>query len=546
MTAALRRAPWTALTRSLWTETAVAGVLLVAVGFVAFGSHVRDGGFYNDDWSFVTITHYWSTSFVEAISNMTFQWFRPVVLVYWPLTHTVFGDNVSLHLAWAALLGVLVSLAFFVFLRTLGLAFVHAAVIAALVLVFPASDSTRLWATGSIALLASLFALLGAIVAVRGLAASGRRAVIMHAAAVALYALSVMTYEVAPPAILAMGAVYWLRAGRRAALPRWIADVATVATILVFVTSHSWNEPQPIQNQLDHARLIADQGLWLIAGALDPFTGVDRSLAIALLAAVAVVCVIVWRLLPPGDADGRNLGRWLAASAAGAAGTALGFAMYVAPDPALYQPLGPGQHNRMNVLAALGIVVLVYSLVMVGATVAFRGLARSELWATGLALVIAAVIGAGYVHDLRQDAARWDEAARIQRAVLASVRSAVPQPPSGATIYVYGYAIEAAPGVPSFSAPWDLDGAVKHAWDDPSLRAHPAVPGTWLECGDSGLTAHNWLSAWSAIPRSGYGEVYFVDAGRGRAVRVADRAACQRVDADLARFAPPTAKTVVD
>ena len=519
-------------------EVATVFLLLGILAAAVFGSHVLKGGFYNDDWSFSVIYRF-APGFFDAVAGMTWQWFRPVTMVYWPLTHALFGLETSLHLAWAIALAVLVSVLLYLLLRTLRMERVHAGVIAALVLLFPPSDSTRLWATGSIALVAIAFYLAGTLVALHGFRRSGRRAVVMHLVAVSLYALSVMSYEVAAVAILASGALYAYWSGWRRALPRWIADVAVIATVLALVTSNSWNKPQPLLTQLRHAGIIADQALWVLTYATVPFAGVRRTSVLALLVAVVLAGALVSRLLPVGDLARAQLRRWLLTAGAAIAAMGVGYAMYVPADPDLYVPLGPGQHNRMNVLAAVGFVLLVYSLAMVAATLVFRGLPNWEAWSAGLAVAVGVAIGAGYVQDVRADGRQWDRAARIQEQIVRKVRELVGDPRPGSVLYVSGFPTEAAPGIPTFTAPWDLDGALRIAWDEPSLAAYPAVPGTSLTCGRRRITVHSWLTAFGPAPLGSYGRTFLIDVATSRSMPIRGRASCVAANRFLSRSPPP-------
>ena len=69
---------------------------------------------------------------------------RPVSALYLLATQAVFGLHMSLFLAWSVVLAAAAATLLFILLRQLGLERIHAAVIAALVLVFPTADSTVL------------------------------------------------------------------------------------------------------------------------------------------------------------------------------------------------------------------------------------------------------------------------------------------------------------------------------------------------------------------------------------------------------------------
>ena len=280
-------------------ELAGCAALLTLVGILAFGSHVRHGGFYNDDWSFATTFEYApDPGLLGAIRAFDWYSFRPVSMLYLPAMHEAFGMRAELHLALVVLTGVALSTALYWLLRTLAMERVHAGAVAVLVLLFPASDANRLWAAASIALPAIALYLAGSVLALKGLAAHGRRAVLLHAGAIALYVLSVMTYEIAAGAILLSVFLYRLRGSWRAALSRWACDVAAVVPVLLLVTSGTWNDPQPLGTTLRHARTVADQAVSVLADIAVPFGDPATGVVIALLVAVAGAGALGWRLRP--------------------------------------------------------------------------------------------------------------------------------------------------------------------------------------------------------------------------------------------------------
>ena len=116
----------------------------------------------------------------------------------------------------------------------------------------------------------------------------------------------------------------------------------------------------------------------------------------------------------------------------------------------------------------------------------------------------------------------------MQDEIVASVARALPNPPADSTIYTFGAPAVAAPGVPVFAATWDLAGALRFHWDDPSLAAFPAIPGTSMDCGATDVSLANANDAFD--PQTGrYGRAYAVDVTRSIAFPLRDRAACLSV-----------------
>jgi hypothetical protein len=192
-------------------EIALAGAALVVLGSAIFADHVRHGGFYVDDWSIAAAYNFdgWERTSVGEWRHIIPG--RPILALLHPLPYALFGLDPSRQLATAAVLAILTSLSFFVFLRAFGFELRHALAMALLSLVFPWADATRLWPTGAMNNVAVIAYFAGSVAAVRALMlwdASRRRAVALHAGAAVLYVVSTLTYQVAGAAMLLSGLLY--------------------------------------------------------------------------------------------------------------------------------------------------------------------------------------------------------------------------------------------------------------------------------------------------------------------------------------------------
>ena len=232
--------------------------MLALVAVAVFGSHVAAAGFLQDDWDLQSQSRFapqdglWGA--YEQAASMRFFDYRPVVSLVFATTHELLGTNVSAHLALAAAIGVLVSVLLHRLLRELGVGALPAAALALLSLLYPFSDTTRLWAAGGVNNLGVVLYLLGTLLALRGLrAGGGRAAVMLHSGALLLYVLSVLTYQVAAPLALLSGLVYALRAPWRSVLPRWALDVVAVAAATAVVVVNAPRRIQTLAAQLEHA-----------------------------------------------------------------------------------------------------------------------------------------------------------------------------------------------------------------------------------------------------------------------------------------------------
>ena len=517
-------------------ELVLVGMLLLGLGAVVFGPHVRDGGFYSDDWA--AAAEYQAGAgegVVEALAgatNPTLLAFRPLLALVLPLPHALFGLDPRGHLALAIVLGVLASLCLYVLLRTVSIERLHAGAIAALVLVFPWSDATRLWPTASANNLALCLYLLGAVVALHGLRHAGRRGRALHAGALCLYVLSVLTYEVAALAILAGGPpLYALCSTWSRALWRWPWDVVAVGAALALVALNTPRELRAPGELLARAWMFADEGLALLAAAALPFGSLPRLAVLAAMAVVIGASAALARTLAPGDPERAALRRWLCVALAGALAIVLGYAMFV-PGEDHYSPLKDGLSNRINLLAAIGHVTLVYAVAVLGALLVARtwGGVPGRTAALALPAIAAGALALGYASEVRVHMAGYFRTTDYQDRLIALIRAEV-RAPSEATIYTFGQRVYTAPGLASFRH-WDLKGAVRVALADPTLDAYPIYPGVEWACGASSMHPRSrFYSAEQSL--SAYGKGVWVDLASGRAVLVRSRAQCLALQASF-------------
>ncbi|MDP9019798.1 MAG: hypothetical protein M3N25_03180 [Actinomycetota bacterium] len=534
-----------------WGELAIVVTVLAVLAALVYGTHVRDGGFIMDDWSNAAKTRFLAaccgtgatgqgSGYLAQVQNLladgpaAYHIGLPVLI---PFSFFAFRPAIAPHLALAVALGVLVSTCMYAVLRSFRVAPVHAALMAALVLVFPWSDSNRLWAMASYNQLAVVFWLVGLLVALRGLRRSGRRAVLLHAVALVLYAAGIAVYELVAGAVLVTAAFYLHRdAGGNVAWKgmalRWAADVAvTGVTLLAVVAVALPRFPIPWDERITFAGVVVDEALTLLGFAAVPFAQPSRWLLVAALVAVLLAGAVVRDRLPAQDPDRGRLGHWLAVAAAGVLVLGAGYALALLGGYG--RPLSAGIENRVNLVSGAGYVMIIYASAAVAGHLAVRAARRPPAWATAVPVAAALVIGAGYVGLARESAAYYDRSFAEQMRVLRAVRDGGPYP-AAALIFPFDYPSFTAVGVPVFAWIWDLPPASKIILDDPSPAAFPVLPGTTFSCADHSVLPSN-PHGLGEHQRGRYGNTFFVDVPTGRTVRLDDYAECE---AAVAAFQP--------
>jgi len=490
----------------------------------------------SDAWSQLSLYEFapthglWDTfSYFEEQANFAP---RPLQALYFVTLYEVFGDHVGLWLTWQIATNVLMVLALFVLLRRLSLRPLDAAVIAILVLIFPAASSLRFWTPTIQAPAAITAALLGFIVALSAFDAKRPRPkAALHAASLLLFVASLLFYEVALPIMLASVLLYRLYVPWRQAALRWAADWAVLIPVVLAVTlASSAGHEETEAGIWAHAKVIFESSRALFTTVVLPFGSIDWHI-VGLVALVPAAAILVYARSPLTDPDRRQLRRWLVVLASGLVVVTLGYAIYV-PGTDYYNPLGPGVANRVNAVPSIGWVLVVYAVLMLAATLAFRGLPRARPISSIGAAVACALISVGWVRSVNDYSDYFTGAYLEDVRVLTTIRQEIPDPRPDSTIWTFGQPVEFAPGVPVFGNTWDMTGSVQLQYDDPTLTSLVGQEGTTFHCKQDEVLPGGPTYAVDGEPNpalsSPYGRTYFIDTSTGRVAQIGNRRQCLR------------------
>ncbi len=503
--------------------------LLSGLTAAVYGPHVARGGFAWDDWENAATTALPHADFLGPF-DVRQAVYEPGLSLALPLPHLLFGQRPAWHLALAAALAVAMSMCTFTLLRHLGVPALEAALVGALTLVFPWSDSVRLWATAGINQIAVCLYLVAATLGLRSIEESGAKTRSMRRWALALYIAGSLTYPITIVAVILTPALYRLRApwGRawRAGAPPAAAGLA----VLIYVSLTTTKPAQPLDDQLRHGATIGEEWLSLLAQAVVPVEGLP---AIVVLGAVGAVALwglaAAHRRADRGQTDSADALRTAVAMIGVGALAALVAYLIFVPGEGKYSPLADGIYNRAGLLAGPAVATSVIGVVMLAGELALGRLRRR-----GVALattLLAGTLLASWSLRVADDAAQWDRAALRSREILSVLDAELPSLPPGATVFTDGHRRYEAPGVPVFSSSFDLDGAVKVRRGEASLAAYP-LPGA-LRCGASSARPDTPPS--DRFERARYGRLFVLDVAARRAWPIASRAECQRASASLRR-----------
>ncbi len=517
-------------------EFALLAVVLAVIAALLYAPNAIHGGFLSDAWSNLALYEFAPVhGFGHVLSYFLEQPNiapRPLQGAYLLILSEVFGVHVGLWLTWQNATFVGMALMLFLLLRRLSVGAFDAASIAVLLLVFPAVNSLHFWTAMIWAPLSIGMALLGFILALAAFDAKNRRAqLLLHATSLLLFVASLLLYEVTLLIMLASVLLYRLRVPWRTAALRWAVDCIILISLVLTVTLASSAGHQETEAGLyAHASVIFTSARLLFTTMVLPF-GTDSWYVVGLLALIPATALLVHIRLPAFDPTRRVLTRWLVVLAGGLLVVALGYAMYV-PGTDYYNPVAPGVGDRINAVASIGWVLIVYSLAALSATVAFRGLPKGRMLSSAGAALACALIAIGWVRVVNGYSDAFVRAYDEDVRVLSVVRETIPTPLHGSTIWTFGQPVEIRTGVPVFGNTWDMTGSVQLTYDDPTLTSLVADEGTTFQCTRTGIVPGG-VYAVEGKPdptySSKYGQTYFVDTTDGRARLIRNRTQCRNL-----------------
>lgn len=459
-------------------------------------------GLYLDDYLFLSVMNTSEDrsllglfeAHVEADSK---AWLRPVNYVGFSGLYLLFGTSpLPNHVFVAALVPACAVLLYLVLdrLRAPGFLALGAPIVFAAA---PHYSTDRFWlasysAPASVALaLAALYAFLCAR------ESHGRKLAAWLVAGGAALVLGVLLYEVPVPLLVVGVSALWYGARRGAGSPRVVAVTSSLllvavlvykaiaATTLVGESSYRVGYENGFLHHI--AYLVSGSvkvnfgtyglGLPYVAGWIFAHGPSWTAVAASLLVGIVVGAYLTrsGRELELPARVGRP-GTWLLLVASGVVLIGLGYATFLVTGKIYFT--SAGIDNRVNIVAAMGVAVLAVGLVL--RAVQFLPTRRQAL---GFAVACALLASTGTLIT-STIADYWVEANERQQEVLARLSSALPERLTNTTVIVDGICQEVGPAV-VFAAPYDLTGALRLRYGDPTVRAQLATP--VVEAAERGL-----------------------------------------------------------
>lgn len=517
--------------------------VLVLVAVLVYGDHARNGGWIGDAW----VTRAWYVlyphrDFFSAVGHMLdleSMGSRPANAVYRVTLNEWFGADTGAWYAWQIASGIGMCVALYALMRELGVRYLDAAAVVVLLVVFPAAASVWLWSPIVHASLSIALAAVGFLLALRAFRAEGRRRLALHVASLGLFVVSLLLYEVCLPFFLASFLLYALRAPRREAAKRWLADCAVLLPLALAISGSTEARDQGIGGALDHAAEMASQLPELVLERLLPFDGAGV-LGFVLIVALYGWAVLTVRRRAEQDPLRRRLRSLLGIAGAGLVVVVLGYLIYV-PGLDYYRPLAGGIADRVNAMPAIGWTLFLYATLALLATLLTQRLRRGALLAAVGTGALALALGLSWVSPIEEESGHYVEAYQEGERMLDIVERAVPDPPANAAIWTFAQPVEVAPGVPVFANHWNMSAAVALLYRKRSVRSFVGFLGTRFECTSRGVIPTGHPEYPPPPPGelgqfgSRYGRTFFVDTVDGEFAPIDSRARCLELRQAFAR-----------
>jgi hypothetical protein len=467
-------------------------LFLAVVTALSMLTYVRGLGFYYDDYSVLYRMAFSDdqslAGLYDAVRPATGQ--RPLQALTFATLYRFFGlDPLGYHVVNACLL-VAVAVLLYLVLRELRLPRLLCVTVPLVYSVLPHYATNRFWVDAFQITLSSVFYLLSLYAALRALRARPIRRLAWLTVAFACVAGSLFAYEVIFPLFaLNVALIWWVgrqsrREGRRDYVP-WITAGGLAATILAagllkaaLVAEHGQNayEVGFQEGFAHHIAYLVSGGIklnlgtyflgipyvlsWIVAHRLEA-----ANVGVAVAAGALAFVYVSWiaRHDRRALAGGRH---WRDSVGAGFVAFVLGYAIFLTNAQILFR--SAGIDNRVNAAAALGVAAM-----LVGGTgwLAARLAERRRpvfFSAVTSAIVVTGVLVIGTLSSF------WTTAAKDQDAIISSIERTAPSLPSSSMVVLDGVCPEDGPAV-IFADQWDFRGALRLAYNDPSLRADTAT-----------------------------------------------------------------------
>ncbi len=506
-------------------------IAFVVAGLGIYGRYATKGGWFYDDWRMYALLRDQRGGFFAEFHACasSIQGGRTLACVYHAGEYSLFGAHrTDYQFAAIAFLAFDASVLYAI-ARRCRLPWPWAFLLGAAFVLFPASDSARVWAVAAIGQYVVALVLAALLLALTALQRRGPSALALHLLSASLVLAAMATYEIAVPLVGVGGVVYYLSYRDRRALKRWAVDIGLVVVFLIYrlavapVSSESGLLVHRNASQLIGRMQVLLEGAWS-TWKFVYVPGVVGTIALVVLTVATLV------LLVTNSGFSARAMRWFAMFVLGLVISAAGALVYLTAN-GLYVPEVNSTFNRLNLPGSFGYVAMAVAIL----GVFYEVLRTFKLTVPIAASLVALAIVGSAIHQLGisdEHIQAWEASWSDQQQALAGYRAALRGAPHRADIIGFDTPIWESGWVPVFASSWDLRGAIEYETSVDPPVAYPLLP--TLTCGTIGMVEGGTLIASYDEPGV---PLYFVSPKRRAIVRVKEKGACEEMIAKWGR--PP-------
>ena len=457
---------------------------------------------------------------------------RPVEYFGLAALYRLFGTDPLPYQIFLALLVPLCAVAAYLVLRQLRQPRFLALGVPLLFAAAPHFSSDRFWVVAYSPTVSLTLYLVSVYAGLRAFSTDGRGLVAWLVGAIVSMLASIFMYEIALPLFVVTALYFWYRSRTSAGPGRSAAALAygsaLALTIVVKVVLALWVGTETSYSIGGYQGGLAHHTAYMVSGAVKvnfvtyglglPYVLgwiVDNRFSWGVLCASALVALLAFAYLTRGGGQldllpfrrGLRWSAWLELVIAGLLLIVLGYAQFVVTGEIYFTSVGID--NRVNIVAALGVAVLV-----IGLLLRATGLARPERRRTAFSVAVAALVGAG-VFVTSTIAGYWGSAYSRQEGVMKDLRQLLPPNPAHTTVLLDGICPEIGPGI-IFLGNYDLAGALSTVYRDTTIDADVMTDGV-----DAARSAFVINTTWLGVTETRsypYGERLLVFDWRSRSL----------------------------
>jgi hypothetical protein len=385
-------------------------------------------------------------------------------------------------------------------------------------IIFPGSDSVRLWPSGVGAQFILAIFIIGILLSVFAFSKPRRYAIPLHLLSLICFGALLLTYEVVVP-LICCSAILYLLCGipKRLVFIKGSLDVALVVAFFIYrfvlasIPTTSFVVSRSLGGMINRFLDLLTQA-WTTWKLMFVPLNLGRALPLAIL------LLIIYGLT---QRDVRSAYRkWIYLAIGGIVISAVSLSAYITTSD-WYMPNASGLVNRVNLVASIGYAALAVGIL--GCLWEVLKMRANYILATLFVGVTTLGVVYHQVKWERETQKTYAQSWREQGRIISNFKGLSNKIPANASIYSFGHPMHVGKWIPVFGSSWDLRGAIKSTTHLKPPFASPFEGG--MTCTPEGISANGNLQASFKAPSS----IYFFNHRQSAIHHVVDQQTCQQL-----------------